>query len=174
MNVSEKFVADCQQALKGDNATDAIQQIMAEAIADPEPWLRAMESEDDGVISLAMNEDLTVLQVSTDPGVKSPIHNHLTWVVIGMYAGEEHNYFYRREGDGIALAEEKTLKAGDVYLMPADAIHAIKNPNDNVNGALHVYGGSLMTRPGRSFWNPDTGEELPYDYEQVIAFSRKC
>ena len=174
MNISEKFVADCQQAINTENSVEAIQQIMADAIADPEPWLRAMESEDDGVISLAMNEDLTVLQVSTDPGVKSPIHNHLTWVVIGMYAGEEHNYFYRREGDGIALAEETTLKAGDVYLMPADAIHAIKNPNDSVNGALHVYGGSLMTRPGRSFWNPDTGEELPYDYEQVIAFSRKC
>ena len=174
MSISEKFVADCQQAIKDENSVEAIQQIMADAIADPEPWLGAMESEDDGVISLAMNEDLTVLQVSTDPGVKSPIHNHLTWVVIGMYAGEEHNYFYRREGDSIELAEEKTLKAGDVYLMPADAIHAIKNPNDKVNGALHVYGGSLMTRPGRSFWNPDTGEELPYDYEQVIAFSRKC
>ena len=76
--------------------------------------------------------------------------------------------------DRLELVEEKTLRAGDVYVMDANAIHAIKNPKSSVNGALHVYGGSLMTRPGRSFWHPDSGEELPYDYEQVIAFSRKC
>ena len=91
-----------------------------------------------------------------------------------MYAGEEHNYFYQRNDAGLELVEEKTLRAGDVYVMDANAIHAIKNPKSSVNGALHVYGGSLMTRPGRSFWHPDSGEELPYDYEQVIAFSRKC
>ena len=174
MNTAEKFVADCESAVIQPDPIEAVKQLMTEAIADPTPWLEAMKTQKDGVISLAMNENLTVLQVSTEPEVKSPIHNHLTWVVIGMYAGEEHNYFYKRNDQGIELAEERTLKAGDVYVMDANAIHAIKNPQGTVNGALHVYGGSLMTRPGRSFWNPDTGEELPYDYEQVIAFSRKC
>ena len=174
MDITQQFIAACESAIKTAKPIEAIKNVMAAAIAEPEPWLATMQAHKDGVISLAMNENLTVLQVSTEPEVKSPIHNHLTWVVIGMYAGEEHNYFYRRVGDGIELAEERTLRAGDVYVMDADAIHAIKNPNTTVNGALHVYGGSLMTRPGRSFWNPDTGEELPYDYEQVIAFSRKC
>ena len=174
MNTAEQFINDCQNAIRDADPIAAVKAVMAAAIADPAPWQEAMSKKQDGVISLAMDDTLTVLQVSTEPEVKSPIHNHLTWVVIGMYAGEEHNYFYRRAADGIELAEERTLKAGDVYVMDADAIHAIKNPNNTVNGALHVYGGSLMTRPGRSFWHPDTNEELPYDYEQVIAFSRKC
>lgn len=174
MNTAEDFVRDCKSAITESDPITAVQHAMRAAINNPEPWLAAMADQKDGVISLAMNDDLTVLQVSTEPEVKSPIHNHLTWVVIGMYAGAEHNYFYQRNDDGIELAEERTLRAGDVYVMDANAIHAIKNPNNTVNGALHVYGGSLMNRPGRSFWHPDSEEELPYDYEQVIAFSRKC
>ena len=173
MNIAEQFVSECENAVASAEPIRAVEAVMKKAIEDPQPWLRAMEQCDDGVISLAMNEKLTVLQVSTEPEVKSPIHNHLTWVVIGMYAGAEHNYFYQRNGDTIELANEQTLRAGDVYIMQADAIHAIKNPLSSVNGALHVYGGSLMTRPGRSYWHPDTNEELPYDYEKVIAFSRK-
>lgn len=174
MSTAENFVRDCQSAITESDPIKAVQQAMQAAIIDPEPWLAAMAKQKDGVISLSMNDDLTALQVSTEPEIKSPIHNHLTWVVIGMYAGEEHNYFYQRNDAGLELVEEKTLRAGDVYVMDANAIHAIKNPKSSVNGALHVYGGSLMTRPGRSFWHPDSGEELPYDYEQVIAFSRKC
>ena len=169
----QKFVTDCEAALRMSAPIDAIQDLMRNTIADPEPLLAAMARESDGVVSHGMNENLTVLQVSTEPGVRSPIHNHLTWVVIGMYAGAETNFFYQRTDSDIELAEERTLRAGDVYLMDPDAIHAIVNPTNEMNGALHVYGGSLATRPGRSFWNPDTGEELPYDYEQVIAFSRK-
>jgi predicted metal-dependent enzyme (double-stranded beta helix superfamily) len=174
VSTAENFVRDCQSAITESDPIKAVQQAMQAAIIDPEPWLAAMAKQKDGVISLSMNDDLTALQVSTEPEIKSPIHNHLTWVVIGMYAGEEHNYFYQRNDAGLELVEEKTLRAGDVYVMDANAIHAIKNPKSSVNGALHVYGGSLMTRPGRSFWHPDSGEELPYDYEQVIAFSRKC
>jgi len=174
VSTAENFVRDCQSAITESDPIKAVQQAMQAAIIDPKPWLAAMAKQKDGVISLSMNDDLTALQVSTEPEIKSPIHNHLTWVVIGMYAGEEHNYFYQRNDAGLELVEEKTLRAGDVYVMDANAIHAIKNPKSSVNGALHVYGGSLMTRPGRSFWHPDSGEELPYDYEQVIAFSRKC
>ena len=174
MNTTEDFVRDCESAITESDPIAAVQRAMKGAINNPEPWLAAMADQQDGVISLAMTDEVTVLQVSTEPEIKSPIHNHLTWVVIGMYAGEEQNYFYQRNDAGIVLAEERTLSAGDLYVMDAKAIHAIKNPNSTVNGALHVYGGSLMTRPGRSFWHPDSGEELAYDYEQVIAFSRKC
>ena len=174
MEVTEQFVRECTSAIRRSDPISAIQQAMSAAIEDPGPWVEAMADQKDGVLSLAMNDALTVLQVSTEPEIKSPVHNHLTWVVIGMYAGEEHNYFYQRNADGITLTEERTLRKGDVYVMDANAIHAIKNPSSTINGALHVYGGSLMSRPGRSFWHPDTGEELPYDYEQVTAFCRKC
>ncbi|MEM7467999.1 MAG: hypothetical protein AAF387_14085 [Pseudomonadota bacterium] len=80
-----------------------------------------------------------------------------------MYADEEHNFFYKRNGDGIELSGERVLKAAAVFVMNSDAIHAIVDPNDTVIGALHVYGGSLMTRPGRNFWYPDTSVELAYD-----------
>jgi predicted metal-dependent enzyme (double-stranded beta helix superfamily) len=170
---AQGFVDDCLAAVATDDPIAGVSRVMEKAISDPAALLAAVDKGGDGVVSLCMSETLTALQVSTEPQIKSPIHNHLTWVVIGMFEGEEKNYFYRREGDGIVLAEERTLRAGDVYVMDANAIHAIVNPLPVRNGALHVYGGSLMNRPGRSFWDPDTGAEQAYDFEKVIAFSRK-
>jgi len=82
-----------------------------------------------------------------------------------------------QQADPVPLVEEImtraiTLTAGDVYVMAPDAIHAIENPLPSANGALHVYGSNLQNKPGRSFWNPDTGREQPYDYDQVVRFSR--
>lgn len=166
-----QFVAQCQAALLSADPKAAVERIMRETIADPEALIAATDSDGDAIVSFCLSDELTALQVSTAPHIKSPIHNHLTWVVIGMYDGAEHNYFYRRKGNGIELAEERTLRAGDVYVMDENAIHAIVNPLAKPNGALHVYGANLKTQPGRSYWDPDSGKEEPYDFEKLIAFS---
>lgn len=170
---AQSFVNDCLAAVATDDPIVGVKDVMEKAISDPAALLAATDKDGDGVVSLCMSDTLTALQVSTEPQIRSPIHNHLTWVVVAMYAGEENNYFYRRQGDGIVLDEERTLRAGDVYVMDTNAIHAIVNPLPTRNGALHVYGGSLINRPGRSFWDPDTGAEQDYDFEKVVAFSRK-
>jgi len=168
----QTFLAECQAAVQQADPVPLVKEIMTRAIANPEQVSAEFADETRDVLPIIFSDELTILHVSTVPHLVSPIHNHLAWVVIGIYAGDEINYFYRRNGDEAELSEQITLTAGDVYVMPPDAIHAIENPLPSRNGALHVYGSNLQTKPGRSFWNPETGKEQPYDFEQVVTFTR--
>jgi predicted metal-dependent enzyme (double-stranded beta helix superfamily) len=44
------------------------------------------------------NDDLTVLHVVWAPKMNLYRHEHRMWAVIGIYAGEEQNEFFRRSG----------------------------------------------------------------------------
>ena len=37
-------------------------------------------------------------------------------------------------------------------------------------GAIHVYGGDITSRPGRSEWDQDSGVEVPYDFARAKQF----
>ena len=37
---------------------------------------------------------------------------------------------------------------------------------------LHVYGGNILERSSRSVWDPETMEELPYNFEQLMDFAK--
>ena len=110
----------------------------------------------------------------TAPGSVSPVHNNRMWAVIGLYAGQEDNHLYeRRPGGNIDEVELKSLVPQDIFVMDPELIHAIGNPLADLNGALHVYGGDLQDRPGRSLWDPESGEELDYDFSRVIQFTEQ-
>ena len=42
---------------------------------------------------------LTVLNVVWAPGMVLPPHDHRMWAAIGIYAGQEDNEFFRRDGE---------------------------------------------------------------------------
>lgn len=50
----------------------------------------------------------------------------------------------------------------------ADVIHAIRNPLEVPLVALHAYGGDLFA-VARSNWDPDTHEEIPFDWQKVSS-----
>jgi predicted metal-dependent enzyme (double-stranded beta helix superfamily) len=96
-------------------------------------------------------------------------HDHRMWAVIGIYAGQEDNAFYRRSRlDPRALDESggKQLAVGDVLVLGDDAIHAVTNPRASLTGAIHVYGGDFVNEP-RSQWGPGPVEERPYDIDEA-------
>lgn len=97
-------------------------------------------------------------------------HNHLMWAAIGVYGGQEDNTFYRRAGDSISMSEGKQLRTGEVTLLGDDTIHAVTNPLGRFTGAIHVYGGDITQRPGRSEWDEDTLDEIDYDFERVRRY----
>jgi predicted metal-dependent enzyme (double-stranded beta helix superfamily) len=94
------------------------------------------------------------------------------WAAIALYAGQEDNAFYRRvTGEhGLVAAGGRELRTGDVALLGADAIHAVTNPRATFTGAIHVYGGDITTRAGRSEWDDDTLAEVPYDFARTRAY----
>ena len=174
-NVDE-FVKACQGQRPG-----TIKEILTEALRDPAGITKALADFGAGkdVGQGAMGDmlihrapDLTILKAAVPPKFKSPPHNHLMWAVIGVYDGQENNYFYRRSGNGLEAAGGKQVHQSDVLVLGEDVIHAIENPLDHTLFAIHVYGGDLPAAP-RRMWNPFTMQEEAFDFQTMRGYVQK-
>ncbi|WP_211190675.1 cysteine dioxygenase family protein [Actinomycetospora sp. TBRC 11914] len=81
------------------------------------------------------------------PGQSTAIHDHLSWCVVGVHTGEEHETRYRLEGgrpvvDGTAVAGPGTVTG----LLPPGDIHRVTNSGDDTAISLHVYGVDVSRR----------------------------
>jgi predicted metal-dependent enzyme (double-stranded beta helix superfamily) len=169
------FVADCRSALSEPDPTTTVKALVRDAIADPQALEHAIDNAE-GVTQLGParfivhDDELTVVDIGTPPGLRSPVHNHNMWAVIGVYNGEEHNTFFTFENDQLEQAGERLLEQGDVAVLSVETNHAIANPLPHSSNALHVYGGDLFTRAGRSMWNPTTSAREDYDIAKITAY----
>jgi predicted metal-dependent enzyme (double-stranded beta helix superfamily) len=163
----DEFITECQQALRETEPRRAIREVVTRAVADSSAVANALEHHHAGITLLHNTNELTVLNVVWGPGMKLPAHDHRMWATIGIYAGQENNGFFRRNGDTIVDSGGKELREGDVVLLGDDAIHSVTNPLRSYTGAIHVYGGNFVTKP-RSQWDPDTKLEQPYDYDRIL------
>jgi predicted metal-dependent enzyme (double-stranded beta helix superfamily) len=171
----QRFVEECQSALDDPKPAQRIEALVREAISDPnavrDAFAKAESAERLGPITFAYRDtSLSVADVTTPPGLRSPAHNHKMWAVIGVYDGQEHNRFYRYEDGELQEKGERLLKEGDVAVLGPEAVHAIANPLPAVSSAIHVYGGDLVERSDRSMWNPHTEEREDYDITRLIAY----
>ena len=172
----KKFIEDCKKAVMSNQAQPQVKALMEEAFSDPQALQQALDDASPGksVAPLYSDEYLTILRVATPANFISPIHNHLMWAMIGILEGEEKNYLYRRTSDGgMEVEQELILNAGSgIFCLRADAIHSIETPPGQQMCGLHVYGGNILQRSSRSVWDPETMEELPYNFEQVMSFAK--
>ena len=177
----DKFIEDCKAALKTRNPAAVVEGLVRDAIADPEGLDAAFKARVKGPTlqdRIVYGDDqLSVVQIATPPGLRSPVHNHCMWAVIGVYDGEEQNWFYSDaagNGNGKpAQIGEQLLKKGDICVLSADDIHAIHNPLPVNSYAIHVYGGDLVNREGRSVWNPKTNQREDYEINRLQAYTKE-
>ncbi len=97
------------------------------------------------------------------PGQTTPIHDHLTWAVVGVYEGEERESIFRRTDDGLdprratlALASERVNAKGHVTVLGHAGIHRIDNVSARPSCSVHVYGRDIGTLERHSY-DPDSG-----------------
>lgn len=168
----ERFIAECREALKEGNPQGAVQALVARAVSQPAAVAHALgEPTESGVQTLYCADDLTILNIAWGPGVDLHPHDHRMWAVIGIYGGQEENRFYRRSESGLTQHGTKDLNCKDTIALGDSVIHAVRNPREQITGAIHVYGGDFFATP-RSEWDPKTFTEHPYDVEhtkQVLA-----
>jgi predicted metal-dependent enzyme (double-stranded beta helix superfamily) len=96
------------------------------------------------------------------PGQKTPVHNHLTWGLIGMLRGQEIDTHYFKEAKGTYRRGESTLllpgQVGSVSPATHD-VHEVANYYaDRTSISVHVYGGNIG-RIQRHVFDPLTGQE---------------
>jgi predicted metal-dependent enzyme (double-stranded beta helix superfamily) len=98
------------------------------------------------------DHSLTLMSLVLPGGASTPVHDHLAWGLVGVYAGEQHERVYRRvdrqAADGLAdliEEEQRHLKPGDFYdlLPPEGDIHAVRATGDVPSVSLHLLGSDI-------------------------------
>ena len=107
------------------------------------------------------NEDgsLHIYGVLFRPGHPTPVHDHVTWGLIGVYSGRQRTTRYRRLDDGttpgrcaVALQSDEVLTHGATYpLLPPHDIHRIEIVGPEEGLSIHVLGADLRRQRRRIF-----------------------
>jgi predicted metal-dependent enzyme (double-stranded beta helix superfamily) len=166
----DALIADCRSAIADPDPRRAVKEVLERAVRQPDEVARALPAERAEILPLFTSPELSVLKIVWAPGMHFRQHNHLMWAAIGLYGGAEDNAFFRRSATGLTPSGGRLLRTGDVVLLGDDTIHAVKNPGATFTGAIHVYGGDITSRPGRSEWDEDAGTEVPYDFERTRRY----
>lgn len=82
------------------------------------------------------------------PGQCTCIHDHVSWCVVGVHKGEEHETVYGTQG---AKGDRHLLVTGQMKnpagmvaaLVPPGDIHRVSNGGDCLAVSLHVYGADI-------------------------------
>jgi predicted metal-dependent enzyme (double-stranded beta helix superfamily) len=163
----DRFIADCVLGARGCDPAGFVEEVLARAVSSPGAVAAALPLERAEIVPLYTSPELSVLKVVWAPGMSFRPHNHLMWAAIGLYAGQEDNTFYRRERGRVVACGREELRTGAVAVLSADIIHEVANPTDRLTGAIHVYGGDIANRPGRSEWARPSLTEVAYDFERA-------
>jgi predicted metal-dependent enzyme (double-stranded beta helix superfamily) len=94
------------------------------------------------------------------PGQQTPVHDHMTWGLIGMLRGQEIDTHYFKQTDGSYLrGQSRILQPGQVGSVAPSThdVHEVANAHrDQTSISIHVYGGNIG-RISRHVFDPETG-----------------
>src|SRR4051812_13576362 len=107
---------------------------------------------------------LHIYSVLFRPEVPTPVHDHVTWGLIGVYSGTQRTTRYRREDDGATpghcrvteVADELLPHGATSPLLPPDDIHRIEVVSAEPGLSVHVLGADL-NRQRRRIFDVDAG-----------------
>ena len=98
-------------------------------------------------------EKLALFTLVVPPGHQTPVHDHLSWGLVGLYGGTQREEFYRRVDDEggheghaeLEHIETRTVERGDFYeLVPPDNdIHAVETTSAEPSVSVHLLGADV-------------------------------
>jgi predicted metal-dependent enzyme (double-stranded beta helix superfamily) len=95
----------------------------------------------------------------------TPIHNHGSWGVVGVYRGRDRYQVWRRLDAGdqagaarVELVEERTMGPGDVAVLPPPPqdVHAQQGADGEAAYEFVLFGKNAMVLP-RLYFDPAQG-----------------
>ena len=168
----EAFVADAEALLRRLGATDtgfaAVAERLRRLAAEPSILDRAELQDLHGTASATILHEGphgTALMLAYFPHEQpTPVHNHNSWGVVCVVRGTDRYLRWEREDDGadpgrarLRLADERTLRAGDVLWFP-EPPHDIHSQQgiDAPAWELVYFGRNPNSRP-RAYFDPQAG-----------------
>ncbi|MDR1647451.1 MAG: cysteine dioxygenase [Zoogloeaceae bacterium] len=108
---------------------------------------------------------LSIVSFVWGPGQKTPVHDHLTWGIVGGLQGEEKEITFQQQGDGsYRKSGEGVLHVGEVTAVSphiGDVHEVSNNLSDRPSVSIHVYGRNIG-RVSRHVIDPITGVQKPF------------
>ena len=102
------------------------------------------------LLHVSESRRLSVVALVWLPGQRTPIHDHVSWCVVGVYRGVERETHYRLiERDGqrrLAPVGTFEARAGHVEALvpPAENIHSVAAAGATKTISIHVYGADIQ------------------------------
>jgi 3-mercaptopropionate dioxygenase len=154
------LVSDLDRAVRsaapGQAKVDAVSAALAPALGDetllhPDQCVGDPAAYRQHLLHVARDGAFSLVALVWLPGQATPIHDHLSWCVVGVHEGAEHETRYARTEDGFLVETVSGVAyAGDVDgLLPPGDIHLVRNSGTDLAISLHVYGADL-SRVGSS------------------------
>lgn len=92
------------------------------------------------------DRSLTLMSLVVPPGSATPVHDHLSWGLVGLYDGTQEERVYREvggSGDGhgeLELVIVRQLQVGQFYdlIPPENDIHSVKTTSPTPSISLHL------------------------------------
>ena len=116
------------------------------------------------LIHMPKDKIFSVIGGVWNPGQTTPIHDHLTWALIGVYRGEEREFLYRRLDDSsnpkfakLEMVKENINAKGHVTVLGKAGIHRVDNGSKTPAWSIHLYGRDIGNTERHSY-DPVTGE----------------
>lgn len=109
-------------------------------LGDPERYVQhILHVEPDGAFS--------VVALVWRPGQTTPIHDHVSWCVVGVLHGDEYEEIFTTDGTTLRRVSDSVNATGEVcgFAPPGD-IHRVRNIGADVAVSLHVYGANIAER----------------------------
>ena len=172
--------AQIDEARSPRQACELIEPLFSRLLADP-TWLPeryqepAAESGMGGGIGQwllfrAGDRSLSLFSLVVPPGAMTPVHDHLAWGLVGLYAGNQDEEFYRPEPGRLELARRRPLSPGDSYalLPPRNDVHRVRTTSAITSVSIHL----LANDTGcvlRHTYDEQTGEARPFRSGYVNA-----
>lgn len=108
---------------------------------------------------------LSIVSFVWGPGQKTPVHDHLTWGLVGGLRGRERETAYEKQADGSyqATGSSLLLPGQTTVVSPTIGdVHEVANDlADQPSISIHVYGRNIG-RVDRHVFDPLTGAEKSF------------
>ena len=100
------------------------------------------------ILHVEPDGSFSVVAIVWLPGQATPVHDHVSWCVVGVHQGQEHETIYELSEDdegahllvtGHAISPVGTVAA----LVPPGDIHHVENGGEGVAVSLHIYGADI-------------------------------
>jgi predicted metal-dependent enzyme (double-stranded beta helix superfamily) len=142
------FVRDAERDIDDPHAIAAhLERLLArDGWLAPEHQRSSRDSYRQHLLHVSSSRRLSVVALVWEPGQQTPIHDHVSWCVVGVYRGmERETHFRLTERDELVPVGTVDARAGHVEVLvpPEENIHRVEAVGDEKTISIHVYGADI-------------------------------